>query len=111
MAEWTAVGNAGVSVYSDFGTINRIGNKVKIWSLLDYKTVKKVGSYRFLSQMMRFEYDCEEETTRLLDAYSYSGNMRQGETVYSDANIKREAESIVPESIEDTLFKIACSKK
>jgi hypothetical protein len=37
--------------------------------------------------------------------------MRQGEIVFSSKNIKDEAESIVPGSIDETLFKIACSNK
>ena len=113
-AEWTAVDRnaAGITTYADFGTIKRKGNKVKMWSLLDYKTVQKgVGDYRYLSVMTRDEYDCEEETILLLDFYRYSGNMREGDIVYSAPNIKVEARSVAPESIDEALFKIACGKK
>ena len=113
-AEWTEVGQSAddTTVYADFGTIKRKGNKVKMWKLYDFKTVKKLGENdRYLSEMRRGEYDCEEETVRMLDLHGYSGNMKTGHNVYSSNNIKDEATSILPESIGETLFKIACGKK
>ena len=113
-AEWTEVGQSaanGMTAYADFGTIKRKGNKVKMWRLYDFKTVQKVGNDSFLSSVSRNEYDCEEETVRLLDFYWYSGNMRQGEIVVSSTNIKRESKSIMPDTFNDDLLKIACGKK
>ena len=113
-AEWTEVnGNkdAGVTFYVDYGTIKNKNNKVKIWTLSDYKRVKQVEDSRYLSQVTRVEYNCEEETSRMLDVYWYSGNMRNGEIVWSSTNIKDEAVSIIPESIDEGTFNIACGKK
>ena len=113
-AEWTPVDGSkdgDMTVYVDFETIKKKDNKVKMWDLFDYKTVQKVGNYRFLSVLDHYEYDCDEETRRMLDFYWYSGNMKNGEIVYSQTNIKNEAESIVPGSISETKFKIACDKK
>ena len=115
MAEWIVVGgndDVGITTYADFGTIKRKGNKMKMWVFTDFKTVQKVENYRYLSEMRRYEYDCKEETSRQLDIYFYSGNMKQGEIVVSAKNIKiDEATSILPGSIDETLFKITCSKK
>ena len=112
-AEWTEVGQSanGMTAYADFGTIKRKGNKVKMWRLYDFKTVQKLENDRYLSEMRRGEYDCEEETIRQLDVHSYSGNMRQSEIVRSITNIKDEAESVMPGSINETLLKVACGKK
>ena len=113
-AEWTEVGGSadGMTSYADFGTIKRKGNKVKMWSLLDFKTIKKgSGDERYLSSVTRNEYDCEEETARQLDIHWYSSNMGQGEIVWSTTNYKEEPRSILPGSIDETLFKIACGKK
>jgi len=112
-AEWTEVGgNDVITAYADFGTIKRKGNKVKMWSLLDLKTIQK-GSRgeRYLSSVSRDEYDCEEETERRLDIHWYSSNMGQGEIVWSSTIIKNEARSVIPRSISETLFNIACGKK
>ena len=114
-AEWTEVsGNdaLGLTAYIDFGTIKRKGNKVKMWRLYDFKTVQKSSDgIEYLSEMRRGEYDCEEETIRQLDVHWYSGNMRQSEIVRSITNIKDEAESVMPGSINETLLKVACGKK
>ena len=69
-------------------------SKFKVWSIASHQ-----------------ENDCEEETTRILDLYFYSGNMRQGDVVYSNRNIKDEPESIIPGSTSEALFEIACGKK
>ena len=115
-AEWTRVGSsdaAGITSYVDLGTIKKKKNKVKMWSLYDYdnKTVHEVAGKKYLSVMSRNEYDCEEETSRLLDFHYHSGNMRQGEAVLSDTNMKEEAQSVTPESMNEELFNIACDKK
>jgi hypothetical protein len=113
-AEWTAVSGSSdgdQTVYANFGTIKRKGNKVKMWALHNFKTVQKSENNRFLSAVSRDEYSCEEETRRLLDFYWYSGDMAGGEVVYSNINIKLKARSIPPESMDEDLFKIACGKK
>ena len=112
-AEWTEVGQSadGMTAYVDFGTIKRKGNKVKMWKLFDYKTVKESGVDRYLSEMRRGEYDCEEETIGLFDWHWYSGNMAEGEIVRSNTNIKDAIQSVIPGSMGETLFKIACGKK
>ena len=113
-AEWTRVSESAdgdMTVYADSETIKRKGRKVKIWRLFDFKTVKETAGKRYLSSLSRNEYDCEEETRRMLDLFWYSGNMRQGEMVSSQSNIKDEGTSILPESISEALFKIACGKK
>ena len=113
-AEWTRVtesADGDMTTYIDYGTIKKKGHKVKMWKLYDFKTVKKLGENdRYLSEMRRGEYDCEEERHQQLDIYWYSGNMRQGDIVYSSTT-KDEAISILPGSIEESLFKIACSNK
>ena len=113
-AEWIRIGSNtddDMTVYVDFGTIKKKGNKVKMWTMYDYKTVKMIENDRYLSMVNYDEYDCEKETVKWLDYYFYSGNMRTGEIVGSSTNIKKEPFSIMPGSIDETLFKITCSKK
>ena len=114
-AEWTRVTGSfdgDMTVYADFGTIKRKGHKVKVWDLYDFKTVKESeGGKRYLSSLMLHEYDCEEETVTLLDLHGYSGNIKTGDNVFSITNIKDEAKSIRPDTIESIFYKIACGKK
>lgn len=119
MAEWTRVTGSFDGDYGDYGdyvdveTIKKKNNKVKMWSLLDFKTAKIVttDNKRSLSAAVHYEYDCEEETYRLLDMYFYSGNMKTGEVVYYVSNIKEETTSILPDSLNRAFFNIACGKK
>jgi len=113
-AEWTRVAgtpDGDITAYADSETIKRKGSKVKMWSMNDYKTVHSLDNGGYLSGASYDEYDCEGGTRRMLDLYLYSGNMRSGDIVYSHKNIKEEAESIIPQSILESLFKIACGKK
>ena len=111
-AEWTKVsGTDDVTTYVDYGTIKRKGNKVKMWSLYDFKTIQRWGNSSFLSQINHIEFDCEEEAERNLDYFLYLGNQGGGEVVYSQTNRKYETSSIIPGSIGETNFKIACDKK
>ena len=113
-AEWTMVdksSNGDTTAYVDSETIKRKGNKVKMWSMYNFKTIQEVAGYRYLSSMTRYEYDCEEETRRQLDFYWYSGNMRQSEIVVSQTNIKDESTSVIPGSIDVSFLKVACGHK
>ena len=114
LAEWieiTRSKDGDITVYVDYVTRKKKGNKVKMWRLFDYKTVH-IGptNDRYLSSVVHNEFDCEEETIRMLDLYIYSRNMRQGDAVKSEHNIKEEATSIIPESISDGLLIKACDK-
>lgn len=113
-AEWTKVTNSSdgdMTVYVDYGSIKKKGNKVKMLDLSDFKTVHKTKSYRYFSQLSLNEYDCEEETRRMLDFHWYSENMKKGNIVYSEKNINDEGKSIPTDSIGTDLFNIACGKK
>lgn len=86
-AEWTKVtvtSDRDMTVYVDYETIKKKGNKVKMLDLTEFKTVHKNKSYRYLSQLSLNEYDCEEETRRMLDFHWYAENMKKGNIVYSE---------------------------
>ncbi len=114
-AEWTMVGEVtakgGWVAYADTQSIRKNGNKVTMWHLLDLQTFGMVGSNKYLSTVIRREYDCEAETSRLLDDYWYAGNMKTGELINSLTNIKEDHVSMIPGNLIETLFNIACSKK
>ena len=113
-AEWTLIESAtnedGFDVYVNAESKRREGDKVKMWSMYDYKKVK-VDVKNYLASVSHVEYDCKGETLRLLDLFWYTGNMGQGAPVFSNTNIKKEPISIIPETIHESLFNIACDKK
>ena len=86
MAEWTDVaGNdeVGATVYADLATIRKAGNKVKMWTMYDYKTAQEISLYKYLSYKSQWEFDCKEEQQRNLYISYFSGNMGNGNPVFS----------------------------
>jgi hypothetical protein len=114
-AEWTKVtdsADGSFSVYVDYGFIKKKGNKVTMWYVYDFEKVQiLIEIIRYLSEARRDEFDCEEATVRRLDWYQYDENInKQGNVVNSWTNINY-ISSIVPNSIDDILLKVACGKK
>ena len=111
-AEWTSVGeDDALIVYVDIGTIRRNGNLVKMWDMLDHKTVQTDAGGSYLSGKTQQEYDCKEEKVRRLAYLWFDGKMGRGKVVYSNGNVKDEWRPISPDSVSEALWKIACGKK
>jgi hypothetical protein len=111
-AEWELVSgddSAKLKVYVDRDTILRNGNLTKMWQLYDYKTVQTVAGDSLLSIQRYNEYDCTGGRTRMLAYTWYSSNMGRGRVVYKTTEEQPWA-SVVPRSIDQTLWKVACSK-
>lgn len=109
-AEWTRVGRNRIGiVYADPTTISRAGNLVTMWDLADYTEARTVSGKPHLSMRTQYEYDCEEQKSRLLEVSAYSGNMARGEAVFKDTN-PRDWRPNPPDSGIATLWKFACGK-
>jgi len=110
-AEWVKVeGNENITFYANPATIGKAGNKVKMLTLVDYKTVNKSGGYPHMSTKTQHEYDCTENQWRLLGYSYYSGNMGGGELVYTDAELGT-WEPVKLGSGTQIRWKIACGKQ
>lgn len=112
-AEWVLASGddeVGLKVYVDPSTLRRNGSLVKMWKLHDYKTVQTVAGDSLLSMKQFNEYDCTEERTRMLGYTWFSGNMGNGNVVYSTME-QLPWEPVVPRTINRTLWKVACQKK
>ena len=116
-AEWMKVSEIkqeGSTVYVDPSTVRRNGNLVKMWTLVDYKTLQTSGDRSYLSQQAQSEYDCVDERIRMLAFGSYSGNMASGKQVFSTMFDSPETSKWVPVSpdgLARTLWALACMKK
>ena len=81
MATWTRVGRSdelgggGVTVYVDYDTIQKSGNKVKMWTLKDYKAEQETGGVKYLSFKIQKEFNCDDGQNRYLTHLVFSGNM------------------------------------
>ena len=113
-AEWVAVGSSesagGYTGYIDPDTIRRKGDLVKVWELYDFKTAQTVVGVSFLSRQWQRQYDCVEERGRGLATTEFSGNMGNGNVVWTDSD-EGKWSPVAPESIGKALWKFACGKK
>jgi hypothetical protein len=58
-AEWVEVGGYDrLTSYTDTATIRRKGNVVRMWDLIDFKTVQTSAGKPYLSVKAVREYDC-----------------------------------------------------
>jgi hypothetical protein len=119
-AEWVVVAEAGkkredkMTVYVDPETIRRKGDLVNVWVLFDYDLVQRSGegasSFMYLSNRHQEQFDCVEERSRWLAAAYISGNMGEGEVVFSkdgESNWK----AVHPQSVGQAVWKRACGMK
>lgn len=113
MAEWTRVGESakkgGYTAYADMASIRKVGDKVKMWALFDYKIVQKASGVEFLSEKIRREYDCKERQMRILAFSLFGWNMESGELVRSYSQPQK-WEAVQPSSIDETEWKVACGE-
>ncbi len=111
-AEWTLVDSSAELVqYVDRTTVQRKGNFAKVWNLRDLKKSSKnyQGNYYF-SQKALEEYDCVGNKIRLISLVQYGQKMGGG-TVVDFQNGTSPWIPVVPQTVGETLWKIACGKK
>ena len=111
-AEWVKISsNDTFTYYADPETIRRKGTLVKMWVLVDFKTIQTSAEGKsYLSNKAQREYDCAEEQTRRLSYYWYTGQMGKGEVAVYDTD-PTTWQPDPPESVGQKFLKLACSKQ
>lgn len=112
-AEWvkmTFSEDGNTTFYWNNSLIQRNGNIVKLWKLVDESVSKKYGNESYLSSKDLTEYDCANKKFRWMNLYLYSKNMASGELVYSDL-IPKVWVDVPPDSIAEMYLKVACKKR
>jgi hypothetical protein len=111
MAGWIRIGgNEYVGTYVDLITMRKTGSKVKMATLVDFKTVITNGGYPRKSSRSEHEYDCKENKWRLLGYSYHSGNMGKGEAVYSE-NEQGSWQTVMPGSEAQARWDAACGRR
>ncbi|MBA0902318.1 MAG: hypothetical protein ITD32_02040 [Candidatus Nitrotoga sp.] len=115
MAGWTKVGDGrsdgSVTAYVDLPVTSMPDNKVRMWSMFDYKAPNRVKDVQFMSNISHSEFDCTAKTIRLMVFIAYVGHMAEGEVVYGDGGVSAKPEPVSDDSTMDELLKLACSKR
>lgn len=110
-AIWIKVSEgANLSVYADPEVARETSNRVKLWWVVDFKTVQASGGEAHLSSKKQYEFDCKEEKYRPLFSSKHSENMAKGNVVYSSSRNGEWAE-VPPKTNGKLLLKFACAEK
>jgi hypothetical protein len=80
MADWVLIFKySDTDVYADPSTINRVKDKVTMWSVTDSRIDKDFLGVRYRSSVTAVEYDCTRMTALDVKSTYYKGQMGQGE--------------------------------
>jgi hypothetical protein len=113
MAEWTAVKwnheDGGLTLYVDYTTIRKEGDRVRMLSLADFEVVEK-NEVDLFSSRAQNEYDCKEKEIRQLFYSLYSGSMGKGKMEHSNSEHLKWM-PVQPGSMEEAMWIVACGKK
>lgn len=110
-AAWVDVGDTeGVTAYVDTATIQKAGNVVTMWDLLDYKKAQEIPTGKsFRSVRAQTEYSCSNKNSRPLAASAHSDKMARGGTVHAVSE-PGNWRPVAPGSLDEAMWKIACGK-
>src|SRR5947199_2338302 len=107
---WTKASESEVGTgYVDPATIVRLGHKVMIWELTDYKSVPDTNT-PYKSVKRQFEFDCKEKRLRVLSTSAYSGQMGKGSIVNTVSDASAWV-TVIPSSVGHILWTIACNSR
>ncbi len=110
MAEWNKFGTLSeASVYIDRASIQRHAGVARMWDLFDFRSAQEVDGKNYLSLKSLAEYDCAEQRTRPLRIIAFTRNMGNG-SVASSMESAGPWENIVPSTMEESLWRQACSR-
>lgn len=96
------------TLYVDFNSTHKTGNKVKVWELIDFKHAKDNA----LSAKLLTQFDCEEQQYVGLGLMKYAKNMGDGKEIYNQYwPDSKDWKPIMPDTNEMRIWNDVCSKK
>ncbi len=109
-AEWVNVStdDSGSTIYADPSTIRKVGNRVKMWVLFDYRKATLDAGDKIMSKRKHEEYDCKKKQIRLLYLSKHSGRFTEGKVVYLNDIPYNKWVPVVPGSVFEDLWRYAC---
>lgn len=115
LADWVKVAVTDQStVYADPSTIRKVGTTARMWYTFDYKSPQPLTvnerPMQYLSTRGEDEYDCKVLRKRRLLLIGYSKNMGGGDMVATDSTHGQWI-AIPPNTVADSMWKLACGKR
>ncbi len=101
------------TMYLDRETIRKNGDIVKMWEMRDYSSYQEFKGEKYKSAKIHKVFDCKSETHATSALFYYSDVSGSGSTILSNARLEKDWEwnPIIPETIGQVVWKIACGKK
>ena len=112
VSSWTKIQETPYEVrYVDYSSVQRVGNKVILWSLTDYKLAEDEGSiYQHLSYKTKIEFDCEGHHYKVLTYSQFSEGMGAGQLTYRSRDNPNVSGPVRSGSMAEASYKVACGK-
>jgi hypothetical protein len=116
-AEWEVTGKSDgrrITNYHDKSSIRRNGSQARMWGLEDHSVVRVNSSGKEYKSIKILKiFDCVSEEFEIISYVEHFESMGYGKVVSSDALEKKEWKwfPIVPGSVVEKEWKIACGKK
>lgn len=113
IAAWVKIAsNKAVTIYVHPETIRKISpDKVKMWSLYNYKTAQEsAGPRPYMSVKYHDEYDCKRKKSRVLYLVTHSENMGGGRSLYSRKYDNSPTSIPTTRRLIQKLWEFACGK-
>lgn len=97
--------------YLDRESITRSGREVRMWTLDDYrKPQTDIEGKTYRSVKSQWTFDCAARVSDVLMAFYYAEGMAQGAEVHSGAADPRQWDKVIPGSVGELAFRIACKR-
>lgn len=103
-------GDDRFTLFVDYASIKKSGNKRLMWDLTDYKIVQIAASGGgYLSAKDLWEHDCKGKKSRIHASFMLSGHMATGHVVSAN-KFTSEWFSVNSGTVGETRWKKACGK-
>lgn len=97
--------------YMDAAGITRAGREVRMWTIDDYrKPQTDIGDKPYRSVRSHWTFDCAKRMSDVLTVFYYAEPMAQGASVLSGSPGERQWDKVVPGTVGELTFKVACAK-
>jgi hypothetical protein len=106
-AEWVLfLDQEKAQFFYDPATIRKDGNMRRVWTLQNLIRPSEEGA---MSNRIRVEYDCKEESYKILGGSIHSQPMTGGDVLHSFVEDNK-WRVIAPDTASDVILKIVCAK-
>ena len=111
-AAWSLLGTTegGADLYIDRATSSKSGHLVKVWVMEDYKGPRTFSGKTFQSAKLQHEYDCKDRQRRTVQSTLHSAQKGNG-TVVHTGSTPTAWRPITPDTVAETMWKVACGKR